>query len=628
MLHREYYDIDMTNLAQESRIDYHNFVEKDEPIMIGSDNLDRYLTNIYIYFLGKGFWPIVLSKICNLLQFAFMVLFVTFLSSFIDYNELTTTTSLEDSIKFGADRIHPFIWMVLSMAIIFWVCCVIISVNDIRNMIHIRNFYHGTLQISDYDIQYIEWSDIVDKLIKVPRLCKVKENITQLDITHRIMRRDNYMIALFNRGILDIYVPGFPNIKLYTTFVQIIVRWIIFGNVFNNNMKIRSEITDPEIYPGCNVFNGLVSKLKYCFRFVGLILLIFSPFAFVLLILYNLFKYGDEVRNKPSFLSTRNWSRHAKWTFREFNELNHDFENRLNQSLEHARNYVKQFSNSYMIIKSQFISFILGSIVIVVVITGIIDSSVFQYTLLGRTFIWYVGIFGIILAICRSIIPDEDIIFEPEKHMDKVFKYTHYMPKTWRGKIRTKQVQEEFKVLFEYKLKTLLFELLSVLYTPLLLLFILPDRAEDILMFFKDFTRNVDGVGDVCAHATFDLDTFGNPEYGAVINDPVKHDKNMETNYGKMEKSFLAFKSKYKNWEPPIEGKKMLSNIANYYQHLQNSAVDSIQHVQNIEITENIPTLSVNYDIDNIVNNINYDLLQRMQESFSLRYSDKSFYDA
>ena len=53
-------------------------------------------------------------------------------------------------------------------------------------------------------------------------------------------------------------------------------------------------------------------------------------------------------------------------------------------------------------------------------------------------------------------------------------------------------------------------------YTPILLLFVLPKSAENILVFFRKFTKHVDGVGHVCAFADFDIETFGNPKVRIV----------------------------------------------------------------------------------------------------------------
>lgn len=53
-----------------------------------------------------------------------------------------------------------------------------------------------------------------------------------------------------------------------------------------------------------------------------------------------------------------------------------------------------------------------------------------------------IGIGGSIIAICRSFIPDENSVMEPDKVMEQVVQYTHYMPKTWRGNTHTNKVKK------------------------------------------------------------------------------------------------------------------------------------------------------------------------------------------
>ncbi len=63
-------------------------------------------------------------------------------------------------------------------------------------------------------------------------------------------------------------------------------------------------------------------------------------------------------------------------------------------------------------------------------------------------------------------------------------------------------------------------ELASVALTPFVLYVSLPKCAPAILAFVRDFTAHVDGVGDVCSLAAFDLHRHGNAKYGAPAQAP------------------------------------------------------------------------------------------------------------
>jgi len=65
-----------------------------------------------------------------------------------------------------------------------------------------------------------------------------------------------------------------------------------------------------------------------------------------------------------------------------------------------------------------------------------------------------------------------------------------------------------FAVVQEYVVQ----ELVSPVITPFLLCFNLRYKALDIVDFFRNFTVDVVGVGDVCSFAQMDVKRHGNPE--------------------------------------------------------------------------------------------------------------------
>lgn len=64
-------------------------------------------------------------------------------------------------------------------------------------------------------------------------------------------------------------------------------------------------------------------------------------------------------------------------------------------------------------------------------------------------------------------------------------------------------------------------ELLSPIVTPFLLIFPLRAKALEIIDFFRNFSVEVVGVGDICSFAQLDIRNHGNPQVregkGAVL---------------------------------------------------------------------------------------------------------------
>lgn len=146
------------------------------------------------------------------------------------------------------------------------------------------------------------------------------------------------------------------------------------------------------------------------------------------------------------------------------------------------------------------------------------------------------------------------------------------------------QVHAEFSNLFQLKITVFFQELLSVLLTPFILLFSLPQCAAAIIDFFREFTVHVEGVGYVCSFAVFDFrrqagQATGGPTAGlqvpaaAAMGDaksPRSPDHRFahgnlgaagRANENKMEKSFLHFKATHPDWQPSLSSSVFLDRL-------------------------------------------------------------------
>lgn len=240
--------------------------------------------------------------------------------------------------------------------------------------------------------------------------------------------------------------------------------------------------------------------------------------------------------------------------FREYNELPHTFEARLNRSYEGANKYVGLFTNGYAATLAKFVAYISGSFIAILLLVSVIDEAVLLYVRLSdHNLLWYLGIFSGIFAAAASFIPSQahaqaavgtagsdytrnkgsatrlqqmlngtGMETTPaEQTMEVTAAQTHYFPRYWMHQCHTLHVRDEFLELFPYKTKLFAMEILSVLLTPLVLCFSLPNCVPDMLAFISRHTKYLDGVGDVCDYSTFDFDAYGNSDFlSPVDGDP------------------------------------------------------------------------------------------------------------
>lgn len=80
-----------------------------------------------------------------------------------------------------------------------------------------------------------------------------------------------------------------------------------------------------------------------------------------------------------------------------------------------------------------------------------------------------------------------------------------------------KMLKNIYFLLFPYNQVFILEELLSPIVTPFILIFLLRNKSLEIIDFFRNFTVEVVGVGDICSFAQMDIRRHGNPTVGSPL---------------------------------------------------------------------------------------------------------------
>ena len=63
----------------------------------------------------------------------------------------------------------------------------------------------------------------------------------------------------------------------------------------------------------------------------------------------------------------------------------------------------------------------------------------------------WAAMLGIVLAVSRAFIQEPGGASEPELALLEVVAHTHYLPRHWRGRAHTREVQQQFQQLFQFK---------------------------------------------------------------------------------------------------------------------------------------------------------------------------------
>lgn len=526
-------------------------------------NLDTFIKDVYDYYLGCGMWCILMERTFHLVNVAFVAILLTFLTQCVDYDKIRGSQKLSQIIVPQCTRNMSGLWNLgLWLFAFYFIWKSIQYLLDLRRLLYVRDFYFYMLNIPDQDMQTITWQEVVARVMALRDQntktatslttehrhflgSQSKERLDASDIANRLMRRENYLIALFNKDLLDLTVPlpFLRNRQHLSRTMEWSLMFCILDFVFDENGQVNQEFLRSDRR------GELSLKLRGRFVFAGVMILILSPFVAGYLIIVYFLMYYHEIQKNPSVLSSRTYTPLAEWTFREFNELPHLFKKRLDMSHPFASHYMDQFPKIKTEMAARTIAFITGALATVLAIASVVDPELFlgfEITT-DRTVLFYTAIFGSIWAVARGTMSEENSVFDPEYAMRNVIEYTHYEPDHWKDRLHSFDIKQDFAELYKAKVVIFAEEILSILTTPFVLFYSLPRSSDQIIDFFREFTIHVDGLGYVCSFAEFDFKK-GIANGQKPTDEGDVRDDYYAAKHGKMEASYYGFMGNYGNF--------------------------------------------------------------------------------
>lgn len=182
----------------------------------------------------------------------------------------------------------------------------------IPRLSRVRDFYIHLLDIPENDMQTVSWQDVVARIMALrdanpmtnmnisPASRKYlgsqsKQRLDAHDICNRLMRRENYLIALFNKDILDLTLP-IPFLQGRQFFSRALlwnIDWCVMDLIFNDLGQV-SQLALKDSHR-----RKLSAALKSRFLFCGFMNALLAP----VIVLYILVVYFLRYFN-VSFVTT------------------------------------------------------------------------------------------------------------------------------------------------------------------------------------------------------------------------------------------------------------------------------------------------------------------------------------
>ncbi|CAG9769068.1 unnamed protein product [Ceutorhynchus assimilis] len=572
------YAIPMEHMSEPSRSQWNHI-----------EDLDSFFTRVYKYHQKHGFFCIGVKELVDLNQYSFIAGITFCMMYAVDYSKLFSYPHDDHKTIFSVlksfDEVMSTLplsgWFLLVFFCVVFVLALIRKFYALGMYWDIKQFYNQALKIDDNNLDNLTWHDVQKKLIQVQielQMCIHKRELTELDIYHRILRQQNYLVALVNKKLIPprVNVPFLGECVYWTKFLRINVLFLLFWSPwspFENPWHLRDDYKRP------GSREKMAAQLGRQVLWLFLVNIIMSPLVFLGQIIFYFFNYFELVRREPGLFGIRYWSHYGQLYFRHFNELDHELRSRLTRAYKPATKYMASFCSPIMVIIAQHFAFLGGSILAIIVCLGFVDNDILYYDQVLTLLAVLTGVIGV----CRSLTPDETIMCNPEQLLEGVVLHTHYLPGLWQGYSHTSRVRSSFQQLFQYRFAALLEEFLSPILVPYYLLMYIYPRRLDLVDFFRNFTISLVGVGDVCSFAQMDIRKHGNPDFQAEPQEDQSHaslpvtanDQYNQAEDGKVELSLMHFTNTNPDWQPPPEAVEFMDNV-----NLESIQYQSLNYVE------------------------------------------------
>ncbi|CAJ1965643.1 unnamed protein product [Cylindrotheca closterium] len=602
-------------------------------------NLDVFLTHLYHYYYYRGLVPIL----CNFVVEASTLLFTLWLSRTlirdVDWRRLATCKDETSCLANWPDYyrkeplgwVHWFVAEGFSLLFFFYFVFFVWKFwQSLQQALVCRYIIHEKLGISRRKLRggAVSWDTVVTKIMEAQESGVYQMSLAPLDplcIAQRVMRKDNFLIAFWNQNILDTRIG---NRQYWCSSLE----WCIYTTVLNFMFNHKYEVR-PAFYLDAD---ALARRLKLC----GIVHALFLPFLIMFVLFHFLLRNMYDFKTSRQYMGNKYWSTAAIWTFREFNELPHVLEQRIEPSCKAAEVYLDMFGQSeWKEAVGRIFIFVGGAVGSLLLLLGTIsDSLLLHVALWGHNLLWYAGMAGIVYSIGKALVPTKEAqpsvsrnLFEDmDTALKNVSEYTHYYPENWKGRGWDSGVCTAFGNLFDSKVKLFVWELVSFSLAPYILYFKLSKCAPAICQFCLLTKARVPNTGDVVGYSTFDFENFkdqawegrtlgeSSPQEGSesiaesvmrngnVDNAVLQHPK-PRSREGKMEKSLFSFRQAHPDWKGSPSSQSLIGAVEDYrkgalmrerdlYIEAATRQLDTLARLQSGKLKENGVDLYPNID--------------------------------
>lgn len=247
-----------------------------------------------------------------------MAVLLTFLSQCVDYGKVPHSKSLNQIIIPQCTKKMSGLWSLgIWMYSFFFIWKSVQYFLEIRRLVYVRDFFIHLLDIPEQDMQTVSWQDVVARIMTLrdqnpktatnisPSLRRYmgsqsKERLDAHDIANRLMRKENYLIAMVNKDVLDLSLP-LPFLRgrqLFSKTMEWYLHYCILDMAFNELGQVQQDFLRADRR------RLLSQKLRQRLVFAGLLNLVFAPVVFAYVVIVYFFTYYNVSRTVSSCITS------------------------------------------------------------------------------------------------------------------------------------------------------------------------------------------------------------------------------------------------------------------------------------------------------------------------------------
>ena len=405
--------------------------------------------NLYIYFYYGGFESFVVQ---TFVQFFTMIIIgaCTHFLLVIDWNVNCTQDCSHVKWNQGIAFILMYIAFLSAYAVVLF--------RNIAQQYEVKHIYKDHLHIDDPRLYH--WEEILHKFIELnKRKHYINKELNAVTFTNIIMYEKNLFILIACSEIIPRYC---------------------YSRLLDNTL--RSFIVTSNLRK-CGR-NTLILKSRQ----LGALLLLVTPITLMFLFVTNVIDHIDNVRKNASNLLIPVLSREAEWKFRRFNEVDHEFEKRMNRILPKVRDYMSMFSSPVLNMIKMTLSFTIAAIFSTLFIVFIFSEEALVHVhFMGFNLLWWLAMTLAMSSLFKSSQQQfsceyiTEIIRDLEAETD--------LKTAWR----TSHIQTltNIQIYFKPCVYTILVDIISFVNVPVYLLCLFPRSVDEFIRIIETHDLNM-----------------------------------------------------------------------------------------------------------------------------------------